>query len=118
MTEVPNTPLPLDEIEPVAAHLARHGEDKFRRLGADMEANGLYHAIGVKDCGNPPAPGSKRYRLIYGHGRFGAALLRGWKQIAAKVYPPTTTDTQEEVFRLASGFRAPDDHGITAARPD
>jgi ParB-like chromosome segregation protein Spo0J len=104
MAEITSTLLSMDEIEPIAAHLTRHSDEKKRHLADDMEANGQYHPIGVKDCGNPPTPGAKRYRLIYGHGRFGAARLLGWKQIAAKVYPPTTTDTQEEVFRLTENI--------------
>jgi ParB-like chromosome segregation protein Spo0J len=88
----------MDKLDPDPAQLARHTPERLRWLAADLAANGLLQALGVVDH-------LEMLRIIWGHGRFAAAQMNGWKEIEAKVYPATTSETQVKVYRLLENIQ-------------
>ncbi len=88
----------LAELIPDPEHLARHTPERVKQLAADLAANGLHQAIGVL----------AGQRIIFGHGRYAAAKSLGWKEIEAKVYPATLSETQWKVIRATENLQRTD----------
>jgi ParB-like chromosome segregation protein Spo0J len=92
----------LAELVADLEQLARHSAEKVKQLAADMAANGMHQAVGA----------GEDKRLIYGHGRFAAAKLLGWKEIETKVYLGTLTPTQLLIIRAAENLHRADWNGF------
>ncbi len=92
----------LAELIPDAEHLARHSAESVEQLSGDMAANGLHQAIGVLED----------RRIIYGHGRYAAAKRLGWREIEAKIYPASLSETQWRIIRACENLQRTDVSGF------
>jgi ParB/RepB/Spo0J family partition protein len=79
---VPETQrIPLDKImEPHAPARFEMDEVKLQELVESFQARGQLQAIGVFPVG-------EQYEISYGHRRYKAAIILGWKEIDAKILP-------------------------------
>jgi hypothetical protein len=73
-----------------------------QRLSRSLLAVGLQQRIGVRDAGKG------RFELIFGSRRRAAAMIAGWKEIPAKIYPTETTPAQVELLRDIENFNRKD----------
>jgi ParB family transcriptional regulator, chromosome partitioning protein len=90
---------PLDWFKPDERELARHDDpEKIRLLGLDMLANGQLQAVGATEDG----------RLIFGHGRFLAAISALLKTLETKLFPSSLSDTQFRLIRAAENLQRKD----------
>ncbi len=82
----------LDWFKPDPRELARHDDpEEIRRLGEDMRANGQLQAVAATEDG----------RMIFGHGRYLAAPVAGFKTLEVKLWPATLPDTQFKLIRAS-----------------
>jgi ParB/RepB/Spo0J family partition protein len=73
--------IPLEKIiEPHAPSRLTMDEEKLRELCESFEARGQLQAIGVFPVG-------ELFEISYGHRRYKAATILGWKELEAIVYP-------------------------------
>ena len=87
---------PLDWFKPDQRELARHDDpDEIRRLGEDMRANGQLQAVGATEDG----------RMIFGHGRYLAGPLAGFKTLEVKLWPASLPDTQFKLIRASENLQ-------------
>ncbi len=87
---------PLDWFKPDQRELDRHDDpDEIRRLGEDMRANGQLQAVAATEDG----------RVIFGHGRYLAAPVAGFKTLEVKLWPATLPDTQFKLIRASENLQ-------------
>jgi ParB family chromosome partitioning protein len=87
---------PLDWFKPDQRELARHDDpDEIRRLGEDLRANGQLQAVAATEDG----------RMIFGHGRYLAAPLAGFKTLEVKLWPASLPDTQFKLIRASENLK-------------
>lgn len=93
---------PIDRFKPDERELARHSDpDAILRLGDDMLAKGQLQPVGALANG----------LMIYGHGRWLAALKKGVLVLEVKVYPADLSDTQVRLIRASENLHRKDLNG-------
>jgi ParB/RepB/Spo0J family partition protein len=94
-----NESWPLDRFKPDERELARHDDpEAILRLGDDMAARGQLQPVGA--LANGP--------LIFGHGRWLAALKKGILYLSVNVYPADLTETQVRLIRASENLHRKD----------
>lgn len=93
---------PLDRFKPVERELARHSDpDTILRLGDDMLAKGQLQPVGAMSSGV----------MIYGHGRWLAALKKGILVLEVKVYAESLSETLVRLIRAPENLHRKDSTG-------
>lgn len=86
---------PLEKFEPDPQELARHDDpEEIRLRGLDMQERGQLQPVAATEDG----------RMIYGHGRYLAALSAGIKTLEVKVFP-ALDETQFILTRAAENLQ-------------
>lgn len=87
---------PLDWFKTDERELARHDDpEKIRLQGEDMLAKGQLQPVGATEDG----------RMIFGHGRYLAAMSAGIKTLEVKLFPASLSDTQFRLIRAAENLQ-------------